>query len=668
MRVQLQALKPLLFFLLFGLLFLSLARSGFILGHLDRYNPDLVASTLLNGLRVDIMTLSMALSVPVLLLLFCPASLVASRWFQLVLSTWLIGWMYLLLFMETATPPYMDFFSARPGRIFFEYLNHPKEVTGLIAGGYPVAALATIFLPIAVLMVIGRRLSLAGKLPPWNLGLRLLMIPLFLVLVLGARSSLGHRPANPSTFALSGDQLVNDIALNSTYRLLYSIYSLRHEEDSKGLYPDMAPGEVLATVKRDSGIRPDQFIDDGSTRHHFGPNFDHTLDHTLDHDLDHDLGSEPTSKPKNLVIIIEESLGARFVGSLGGLPLTPRLDELADQGIWFENLYATGIRSARGLEAILTGFPPSPARSVLKLPGAQSGFYTIARSLKPKGYRSYFIYGGQAHFDNMQGFLLNNGFDEAIDENDYESWQFKGTWGVSDEDLFDKTHEVLNAATGPSLIVAFSSSFHSPYEFPKGKIEPYEQPQASKHNAVQYADYALGQFVGKAQASDYWDDTLLLIVADHDERPRGFDLVPISSYHIPGVILGGGVEPQRIKRVSSQIDLLPTLFALAGIDGIAPTLGEDILSASAREGRAIMQYGDNHAYMRGSRVVIHQPGLDPRQFHYDRDVDVLEPVELDESLRRKALAWALVPNLLYRERIYNNQVNDFRLNSIQPAE
>jgi phosphoglycerol transferase MdoB-like AlkP superfamily enzyme len=664
MRVQLQALKPLLFFLLFGLLFLSLARSGFILGHLDRYNPDLVASTLLNGLRVDIMTLSMALSVPVLLLLFCPASLVASRWFQLVLSTWLIGWMYLLLFMETATPPYMDFFSARPGRIFFEYLDHPREVTGLIAGGYPVAALLTIFLPIGVLVVIGRRLSLAGERPTWNLRHRLLMIPLFLALVLGARSSLGHRPANPSTFALSGDQLVNDIALNSTYRLLYSIYSLRHEEDSKGLYPEMDEDDILATVKRDAGIRPDQFIDNDSTRHHFGRD--------SDQNLDHDLGGEPAGKPKNLVIIIEESLGARFVGSLGGLPLTPRLDELADQGIWFENLYATGIRSARGLEAILTGFPPSPARSVLKLSGAQSGFYTIARSLKPKGYHSYFVYGGQAHFDNMQGFLLNNGFDEAIDEDDYKNWQFKGTWGVSDEDLFDKTHEVLSATTGPSLVVAFSSSFHSPYEFPEGKISPYEQPLASKHNAVQYADYALGQFVDKAKTSDYWKDTLLLIVADHDERPRGFDLVPVSSYHIPGVILGGGIEPQRIKRVSSQIDLLPTLFALAGIDGIAPTLGEDVLSANTQEGRAIMQYGDNHAYMRGSRVIIHQPGLQPRQFHYNRDEDVLEPVELEESLESKALAWALAPNLLYRKRLYNSHVkqveNDFSLNGIQPAE
>ena len=428
---------------------------------------------------------------------------------------------------------------------------------------------------------------------------------------------------------------MNDIALNSTYRVLYAAYSLRHEEDPGQIYPAMSDTEIMAAVRQDTGRPHEAFIDDETTQHRFH-------------------SSTIADQPKNIVVIVEESLGARFVGKLGGIPLTPRLDELADEGIWFNRLYATGIRSARGLEAVLTGFPPSPARSVLKLSGSQTGFYTLASSLKPEGYRSYFVYGGEAHFDNMQGFFLNNGFDEAIDEDDYESWQFKGTWGVSDEDLFSKTHDVLAQAQQPVLVVAFTSSFHSPFEFPEGKIDLYEEPQATKSNAVKYADYALGEFIDRVRDAAYWENTLFLIVADHDERPRGYDLVPISSYHIPGVIIGGGIAPRQIDRVASQIDLLPTLLSLAGISGVAPFLGEDVLAEGLwKEGRAVMQYGDNHAYMRGNSVVIHQPDKAAQQFEYDSASDRLHPIQLDDSLARTALGWALVPGLLYRAGRYS---------------
>jgi phosphoglycerol transferase MdoB-like AlkP superfamily enzyme len=632
----LRAFAPLFSFLVVGVIFLQLARLGLIGWQAERFDGSLVLLTLLNGLRVDIMTLSMVLVPLVLLLMVSPGWLLERRWYQWLATAWLVGWMFLLVFMETATPVYMDFFSTRPGRIFFEYLGHPAEVFGLISNGYLIAAIAALTLPVLFVSFSWHRLHIAHSVTRISGGHRLLLIPIFLVLVLGARSSLGHRPANPSTFALSGDQLVNDIALNSTYRVLYAAYSLRHEEDPGQIYPEMSDTEIIAAVRQDTGIPADAFIDDESTLHRF---------------------HSPTiaDQPKNIVLIVEESLGARFVGELGGMPLTPRLDELADEGIWFNRLYATGIRSARGLEAVLTGFPPSPARSVLKLSGAQSDFYTLAQTLKPEGYRSYFVYGGEAHFDNMQGFFLNNGFDEAIDEDDYDSWQFKGTWGVSDEDLFNKTHEVLVQAQQQVLVVAFTSSFHSPFEFPEGKIDLYEEPQATKFNAVKYADYALGEFIDRARDAAYWENTLFLIVADHDERPRGYDLVPISSYHIPGVIIGGSIEPRQVDRLASQIDLLPTLLSLAGISGVAPFLGENVLAAGLRdEGRAVMQYGDNHAYMRGNSVVIHQPDKVPQQFEYDSARDRLHPVELEENLARTALGWALVPGLLYRARTYSS--------------
>ena len=149
-------------------------------------------------------------------------------------------------------------------------------------------------------------------------------------------------------------------------------------------------------------------------------------------------------RPLNLVIVLEESLGAEFVGSLGGKDLTPNLDGLADKGIWFEQLYATGTRSVRGIEAIVSGFPPTSKRSTVKLTETQKNFFTIANVLQEQNYQTSFIYGGSAHFDNMRRFFLNNGFQTVIDQKDFEDPQFVATWGVSDEDLFLKAHEYLS--------------------------------------------------------------------------------------------------------------------------------------------------------------------------------------------------------------------------------
>ena len=128
--------------------------------------------------------------------------------------------------------------------------------------------------------------------------------------------------------------------------------------------------------------------------------------------------TEKPEKKYNLVIILEESLGSEFVASLGGLPLTPNLEKLSKEGMWFNQLYATGTRSVRGIEALITGFLPTPGRSVVKLGKAQHNFFSIASLLSDQGYHTQFIYGGESNFDNMKGFFLGNGFQQVIDQKD----------------------------------------------------------------------------------------------------------------------------------------------------------------------------------------------------------------------------------------------------------
>jgi phosphoglycerol transferase MdoB-like AlkP superfamily enzyme len=637
-------LLPYIGFYLACLLFFSIFRLVLVGVHWDRVAAwDVLGRVLILGVRMDTISLSIILSIPVIATLLLPKSFIQASWFQLAIRILLCFWVGIFVMMEFSTPTYIDFFDSRPGRIFFEYLNHPREVSTFLINGFLIEILiVSCAISLMVTLAWFGLASLQKRQATWPYFTQLIALPfVFLLLVLGARSSLGHRPFNASSVAFSNDQLLNELPLNSSYTVLNAVYALKDEGDPSELYDEMSDEEVIRRTIASSLIDPQKLVDpDVPTMHKFGPPAQ---------------SIRAAVSRKNLVIVLEESMGARFIGKLGGLPLSPEIDKLSDEGIWFENLYATGIRSARGIEAVVTGFPPSASRSVLKLGLAQQGFYTMAQTFKDQGYRNYFIYGGESHFDNMRGFLLNNGFDKAIDEKDFKEWKFKGSWGVSDEDVFDKAHEVFEQEEKPFFALVFSSSFHSPYDFPDDRIELFEPEKKTKFNGVKYADYAVGHFFRKAKQSSYWDNTIFLIVADHDERPRGSSLVPVSSYHIPGLILGSDVKPMVYDKVTSHIDLIPTLFNLMKVSGTAPYIGQDIM-ARPRDypGRAIMQFGNNHAYMLGNQVVINRPDQPALQFEY-RDKELI-PTTLDEEFARDALAMALLPGLLYQNRWYQAHV------------
>ncbi len=230
---------------------------------------------------------------------------------------------------------------------------------------------------------------------------------------------------------------------------------------------------------------------------------------------------------------------------------------------------------------------------------------------------------------------------------------FHGSWGVSDEDLFSRAHkEFVAHGDEPFFALVFSSSNHSPYEFPDGRIDLYEQPANTVNNAVKYADYALGRFFEKARKAPYWNNTLFLVVADHDTRVYGDSLVPIEHFHIPALIIGPGVAPARYPKVASQIDLAPTLLSLMGLQTEHPMQGHDLLRTSDDyPGRAIMQYGNNHAYMVGDQVAIHRPSKKPEVFSYRQGK--LVAAETNPELVKDALAHALWPSIAYREKRYH---------------
>lgn len=606
--LRLRCLWPFVCVLVASLALLSFSRLGLALWQSEAVTvANGWGRVFIYGLRVDVATMSLLLGPAAALYLLLPATWTHHVGVRTAFAAWLTLALVLPLALEGGTPPFMAEYGLRPNRLFIEYLVYPKEVASTLVKGHLLAlfivSALVIFASTWTFVRNRRNLARHPVLPGyWSLR-ALVAVAVILAAALGVRSTLGHRPMNPSMVAFSSNATVNVLPLNSFYSVAFAARDwLRQDPGSRIYDTDIPDADVAQAMRAQLAMAGASLVDDAAIPV---------------------LARWPgvgQGRPKNLVIILEESLGAQFVGHLGGLPLTPNLDRLGTQGWTFTQLYATGTRSVRGIEAVVSGYPPTPSLAVVKRPRSQQDFFTLADLLRRHGYDTTFHYGGESHFDRMRGFFLGNGFEHVIEEKDYQDPMFKGSWGVSDEDLFiraDAEFRRKHAAGTPFFGFVFTSSNHDPFEFPQGRIELYEEPAATRNNAAKYADHALGVFFDLARQSDYWDDTVFLVVADHDSRVLGQSLVPVDNFHIPGVILGAGVPVRRDERLVSQIDLAPTVLSLIGINCPTPMIGHDLNREDmAIAGRALMQYDNNFALMTNDSVVILQPEQPPMQFLY----------------------------------------------------
>lgn len=634
-----QSLGPLslvAFIFLAGLSIITCCRVGLVFYYHDRLAETLEYLRLFPiGLRMDVILLSYLIIVPTLLLLLLPKNTICRL--RSFFAAWTTIFLSLILYMEMTTFSFIEEYDLRPDRKFLEYLKHPREVLGTLWGAYKLEFLiSTIVIVLAAIFFWRFSSKIIINYREFDWKPRLVLLPIVIaLLVLGARSTLGHRPANISTATFSNNHLANELALNSTYTMAYAGYRLlKHEESPLKMFPEMEEAEVLERVKKNATIPLADYLPGKVPLMH--------------------VQKSPfqLERPMNVVIFLQESVGAVDVGCLKGPDITPNLCALKEEGLWFSELYATGTRTVRGIEATVSGFLPTVNQGVVKLELAKRNFFTVASLFKKHGYETEFIYGGMSNFDEMNSFFMGNGFDKIHDEPTFENPVFKGTWGVADEDLVRKANSVYIAhGNKPFFSLILSTSNHTPYEFPDGRIELHEQPKATHFNAVKYADYAIGLLIELAKKEDYFKNTLFLIVADHNSHVRGNDLVPVDKYQIPGLLIGANVPKMNFSVVSSQVDLLPTLLHFSGLETIHPMVGRNLMDLPAgAQGRSFMQNETNNAYRVGDQVVISQPYLPQLQFKLEGDT--LVPADLDPELARDALAHMYLPWWQYSKKLY----------------
>lgn len=628
-------LKELLkLYLLFIALFL-VGRLGLYALYIDRLDDITLAESLLSflyGLKLDTMATSIILVIPALILSTFPRRF--AHWGKVLINGYVLAFLLLALFVENATFPFVAQYDVRPNYLFIEYLKYPQEVSSMILKEYPLQLIAA-----GVMMALASwgyvrfsplKLEEAMHTPQWQR--LLLLFPVLLVLFIGIRSSFGHRPANISDALYSTNRMANEIAKNSLYSVGYAYKSYSQEKDIVKRYGKMELDEAYSRVS----LRLNLPIGNELPFSRLEPTH------------------FPAKKSKNLVIFIQESMGSQFVGFSGGNPaITPHMEKLSREGLAFTNLFSNGTRSIRGLAGMTSGWLPLAGDEVVKRNKSQSNFFTVASLLKPLGYKSSFIYGGESRFDNMRSWYLGNGFDEVIEQKDYDNPTFVSTWGVSDEDLVIKANEKYkaHAARGEKFVsVLFSSSNHSPFELPEGKIDFISgKPKQSVDNAVKYADFAIGKLFELAKKESYYKDTVFVVVADHNVRVYGDDVVPVNMFHIPAIILADGLAPQKYDRLATQPDILATALDLIGVDLYYPVLGHSVFSDAKRD-VSLMMFNDTFALRDRSSVAVLQPNKSAETFLYADGR--LKPAPHDVALEKDLLAFIAVLNDMYNKKLY----------------
>lgn len=631
------------------MIILMVSRLGLSVWHIERIDGfQSWRNILISGLRIDVASICYLFILPALLSALFSGDHLLGRVWHWILRVWITLGLLFVVFMEAVTPSFIIEYDLRPNRLFVEYLIYPKEVFSMLWSGYKFELFLGLIISV-VTLIFGwkwsKHLVLNLRYPKiyWRPLIALLVVAIG---IMGARSSLGHRPLNPAMVYFSSDPLVNDLTLNSAYSVLFSAKQMGSEASAFEFYPPMEKKIIIDEIRSSMNVDEIDFVSDEKPS---------LINHVAQY----------KGKPKNIVIILLESHGARYVQDLGGINVSPNIDKLMKEGWAFNRAYATGTRSVRGIEAVTTGFSPTPARSVVKLGKSQTNFFSIADLLKSNGYHTQFIYGGESHFDNMKSFFLGNGFEDMQDFSTFVEPTFVGSWGASDQDLFNKANEQFNLMSkeGKSFFsLVFTSSNHTPYEYPDNVISLYNEPKKTVENAVKYADFALGEFFEKAKKSPYWKDTIFLVVADHDARTYGKLAVPIGHFKIPAVFVGEDIAPRMDTRLVSQIDLVPTLLSLAGISSQHPMIGHDLTKdVPLEKQRAMMQRDKNFAFMtEDNQVVVIQPGLGITTYQYDATADTLREASVEKGIVKKAHANAMWGSLAFDEGYYS-ALNDYRV-------
>jgi len=488
-----------------------------------------------------------------------------------------------LIFDGAAEYIFFDEFGTRFNFIAVDYLVYTREVIGNIKESYPLVPILSGVCALAALIFAGVKKYIDLTFQSVSTIKQRLLPGMFFVVV----PALSFVFVGLSFTTISKNTYANELAGNGIYGLFAAFRN--SELDYSKFYVTHDDGTVLMALREQIRERNNRF-----------------LSRDL-HNITREISNKGEEKRLNVIVVIEESMSAAYLGAFGSTEgLTPNLDRLSRESMFFTHLYATGTRTVRGLEAITLSIPPLPGASIVKRPN-NGGLFSWGTVMREKGYDTKYIYAGYGYFDNMNAFFSVNGFD-IVDRSNFsrDEVAFANIWGVCDEDLFSKVireADKSHASGKPFFSMVMTTSNHRPFTYPEGRIDiPSE---TGRDGGIKYADYAVGKFINDARKQPWFENTLFVIVADHCAGSAGKMELPIKKYEIPLFIYAPShIKPRRIDSVASQIDIAPTVLGLLNFSYTTKFMGHDVLRMDASQERAFISTYQKLGFIKDGSLVV----------------------------------------------------------------
>ena len=526
---------------------------------------------------------------------------------------------------------FWDEFSVRYNFIAVDYLIYTTEVLGNIWESYniPLITAAVIVVVAAILFLVRKKLT-ASQEVSMRFSKRSIFFLAFMLIPLAGYFLVNNRFKNSSS-----NNYINELGGNGIYEFGSAFWN--NEIEYNKFYAtrnDTANFKILRNMLQ-------------------APNATLTNDPLS---IEREIKNDSPEHRWNVVLISVESLSGDYLKRFGNKEnITPYLDSLIPYGLWFDQFYASGTRTVRGLEALSLAIPPTPGQSIVRRPD-NDDMFTMGSVLKAKGYECNYIYGGNSFFDNMGNFFSNSSY-TVLDKRDIPDSLVHLTtaWGVDDEAAFDFTLQQCDksfSAHKPFFNHIMTVSNHRPYIYPEGRIDipPSSQTIAG---AVKYTDYAINKFIKDAQQKPWFNNTLFVIVADHCAKSAGKTDLPVNRYHIPCIIYAPQlIKPAIEERLVSQIDLAPTILGLMNLNYTSRFFGYDMYNMTAGNERAFISTYQDMGYIKDGKMVILSPQQKIKMFKPDFLTGGNSPIATSDTLVNEAIAWYQGASFLYRSGWY----------------
>lgn len=367
-----------------------------------------------------------------------------------------------------------------------------------------------------------------------------LMLLLSGALILPIRSGVSTSPLNYSTVYFSENLYANQCAFNYFWTFCYALTQKSKNTNPVHYMNQTACEKEMAGLDQLSNISAPTYI------------------------------HSKNGKPVNVILVILESFSNRLIEPLGGLPgITPRLNGFCKEGITFSSFYSPGNRSDKGLSSLIASYPAliKPS-SIMSAPDKMKKLDDMPMYFSKHGYEMSFFYGGDANFYNQKMLMIQAGMKKIVTQMDFPiGIATLQNWGVPDQYLYDRMYQDLSQSKQPFFSIVYNISSHEPFDIPATFNRLPRNSRRNKYlNAVAYSDSCLGHFIDRLKKSPMWDNTLVVITADHTSiEPGPVAISELENYHIPMFWIGGAVDTTMVvKNICMQTDLSPTLVQQMG--------------------------------------------------------------------------------------------------------